>query len=383
MTAPMIPLAVPTSVPSTDEGPYGKLIDDRDAEQQTRVAGSTFVASQRPDPERWVQVLRLADRYKVPAHFADTNYDALSKADERDRIGAQAGASPGLARWLSDPDNATIGKNELPALAKVDQHVRSLVPAPKNIAGEPSTYLGDVPWQANQVATLQSGVRQVEHAIKTGYSDMKAAVGSLAFAYGHATPEEAAQFVADANKNSANLRAIEPAYAKEAQAAMAPASRALDVNLAATKGEVSKDFQRGQILDALKRFASGNVQTVGDLLSIVRAAVTNPRGTAYSFAENAPAMVPILAGGAVGGAGGPVGAMAGTFIGMAPLNVGSEINSELQKRGYDITNSADLLRAYSDPALMADVRAKAARAGVTSAMVSSLVMGFVGKLTCV
>lgn len=538
MTAPQVTGDIvlpenPTVEPKAN--PYLKIVDNQDAQDKQNLAQSAFVAGQRADPARWAKVVELSQRLKVSPHFADQNFDVLSKQDEQSGIIAKTQGSPGLARWLQDPDNATIGKAELPALAKIDQHVRALSgltdtlfsviggrpaiayatpptsdaqgeyvgpnyrnrtadtvylnpdptahlapddfvvsheiahrlfsqndlsappayrpkgatdPAiatiissikarkgetapteefarafsealatvrgtrpnvPKGMEanptdvkalhswlltrpeyksqaqtaalGEPQTFLGNTPWKAQQVATLQSGVRQVEHAIKTGYSDMKAAVGNLALAYGHSTPEEAAQFVADANKNSANLRAIEPAYAKEAQAAMAPASRALDVNLAATKRDVAQKIQRGQILDALKRFGSGNVQTVGDLLGMLSAAITHPRGTAYSIAESAPALAPILAGGAIGGLGGPVGAGAGTFIGMAPLNVGNEINAELQKRGYDITDKASLLKAYSDPSLMADIRAKAARAGVTSAAVSSLVMGYAGRLT--
>ena len=138
-----------------------------------------------------------------------------------------------------------------------------------------------------------------------------------------------------------------------------------------------------KVLDALKQFAEGNIQTVGDLLRMLRAAVTNPRGIAYSIAESGPALAPVLAGSAIGSLEGPVGTAVGTFAGMAPINVGSEINAELTKRGYDVTDAQSLpqRRTVIPQALMAEIRQKAARAGVTSAAVSSLVMGYAGKLT--
>ena len=55
-------------------------MDERDAEQQTRVAGSTFVAAQRGDPARWVKVLEIAKRTKTSPDFVDKNLDVLQQS---------------------------------------------------------------------------------------------------------------------------------------------------------------------------------------------------------------------------------------------------------------------------------------------------------------
>lgn len=377
----------PLTLSTADEGPYGKQIDERAQTQQSNLQQSTFVAGQRNDPARWAKVLDIARRLKVNPSFVDQNYETLTKTDAENRITAQAGNSPTLAQWLQNPDNATISKDELPALSKVDQGVRALIP-PVPIPADASV-VGTIP-RAPAETPYQTGFQSVfagekprdwemdlPHAALTGYNDTRAAAGQLAVAYGLVSPDHAAEWVAGVNKRSAELRAQEPLYAKEYSASMAEHRQAID---AAVRGAPA--FGRGKVLEALKGYATGNVKTVGELLGMLGSAIMNPSGFVYSTVESLPGMAPALAGGAGGAAvGGLPGLIGGTFIGMAPLNVGSEINAELAKRGYDITKPDDLRRAYSDPALMADIRGRAARAGVTSAAVSSLVASFAGGLT--
>lgn len=376
------------TIPAGAVSPFGKLMDEDQSDTKQTVGQSAFVAAQRKDPARWAKVLETAKRMKVPPIFVDQNFDAIATQDEHNRLASDAAASPGLAHWLKDSDNATIAKDEIPALNRVHQAATALVPR-QPIAADASV-VGTIPripdrssYQTGfeRSASLDSHDRNwkmdLPHAGLTGYNDMRAAAGQLAVAYGLATPDQAAAFVSESNKRSAELRAQEPQYAKEYSQAMSEHREAIDRTV---RG--APTFGRGKVLDALKGYAVGNVKTVGELLGMIGSAIANPAGFTYSTVESLPGMAPALAVGAAGAAVGSVpGMIGGTFIGMAPLNVGSEINAEMAKRGLDITNPDHLRKAYSDPALMAEVRGKAARAGVTAGAVSSLVAAFAGGLT--
>lgn len=373
----------------TSDNPFGKFIDTEQADTQTAVQQSAFVASQRKNPAEEARIVETARRMKVSPEFVRANKDAIFAQDAQSKFDRDANASPGLAHWLQDPNNATIAKDELPQLARVDRAVRFITP-PVPIAPD-ALVIGSIPRNPTAPTPYDTGFQgavakddhtrdwkmDVPHAALTGYNDMRAAAGQLAVAYGLVQPQHAAAFVTDVNKRSADLRAQEPVYAKEFAQSMEEHRNAID---AIVRG--APEFGRGKVLAALKGYAKGNVQTVGELLGMLGSAISNPAGFGYSTVETLPGMVPALAGGAGGAAvGGVPGLIGGTFIGMAPLNVGSEINAELAKRGYDITKPADLERAYSDPALMAEIRSKAARAGVTSGALTSFVAAFAGGLT--
>lgn len=389
MTIPGDIVLKPNPTPDRINDPFGKLMDADEVDRSAGVQQSAFVASQRKDPQRWAKVLETAKRMKVNPSFVDQNWDAISQQDAHAKLVRDTNASPGLATWLQDPDNATIAKDELPALARIDRGVRLIVP-PQPVSPD-AAVIGSIPRAPVEPTAYDTGFQRsvqadshprdwkmdAPHAALTGYNDMRAAAGQLAVAYGLATPEQAAHFVSESNKRSADLRAQEPAYAKEYSQAMAEHRTTIDEIVAG-----APTFGRGKILNALKGYAIGNVQTLGELLGMIGSAVTNPVGFGYSTVETLPGMLPALAFGAGGAAVGSVpGLIGGTLIGMAPLNVGSEINAEMAKRGYDITNPDDLRRAYADPALMAEIRGKASRAGVTSAGVSALTAAFAGALS--
>lgn len=351
------------------------------------VQGATFVASQR-DPARWAKVMDVAGRLHIQPDFVDRNFDALSHADQQQQSRQQlAGLSPTFASWMSNPDNATLAQHEIEPLARIDRGAKIVAPTPPDGGG----VLSDV-----------------GTATATGMADLGSAAGQLAVAWGLASPQQAAKFVADMNTRAQFLREQAPDYTREFSAAMD-----------AHAGDVDKAFQaftsdqggarRGGILAALGRFAAGastgqvnpddveGYATLGETLAMIGAAARRPRGLAYQGVESLASMAPMMGGAAAGGAtgaaigsalgpvgtvvGGIGGGMVGTFAGAAPVNIGSEINAELTRRKINTTDPAALERAFSDPALMSAIRAKAERAGATNAMVMALFSGFAGQLS--
>lgn len=335
--------------------------------------GAAFVASQR-DPDRWAKVTDLATRLRLSPSFVDQNFDELSKAaDQHATQDQMAGVSPTLRNWLSDPDNASIAKHEVAPLARVDSGVRLVTPPVPTEGSNPFSDVGT--------------------ATATGMADLARSTGLLAAAFGHLDPPTAAAFISDMKQRSNSLREQAPDYAKEFGQAMT--THAGDVDAAFRLFAADQTGKRkSDILGALLRYAGsggtdpmGNA-TLGETLSLVGAALTRPRGLAYQGIESAASMAPIFAGAAagtaVGSAVGPLGAlaggMAGTFAGIAPFNVGQEVETEMQKRGVDLADPQQVERALADPGLMGMVRDKALKAGVTSAGVMALIGGFGGQI---
>lgn len=353
--------------------------------------GAAMVASKR-DPQQWAKVTELADRTGLQPDFVARNWEELSRADgDRRQVAAMSDVSPTFASWLEDPDNATLAKHEMPALSQVDQGARLLTPAKDEDHG----FFSDV-----------------GGATATGMADLGQSTGLLAAAFGHIDPKRAATFISDMAQRGKFLREQAPDYRKEYLASSE--KHAGDVNKAWQDYLASSsNTERGTIRNALEALRTGGA-TIGEALSLIGAAATRLRGLGYGLVESLASMTPIIAGaaavgvagrvaGAVGGGevgflvGGPLGGaigatvggtvggigggMAGTFAGAAPLNVGAEVAAEMQKRGIDLTDPAQVERALSDPKLMEMVRQKAIAGGVTSAAVMSLVAGFGGAMS--
>jgi hypothetical protein len=100
-----------------------------------------------------------------------------------------------------------------------------------------------------------------------------------------------------------------------------------------------EDNGRSEIRKALDSFKTGGA-TLGEVLSMIGAAASRPRGLVYQTAESVPSIAPVLTSGAIGTASADrsVWSVASLIGGIFPT-VGSEISSELEKRGVDVTNA--------------------------------------------
>jgi hypothetical protein len=339
--------------------PFNPFLGVLEGDQQGRsqsLKESLFVADKRPDSARWAKVLDLAQRAKLPTDLVDRNFDQLQPvaAPDPDRLGREA---PGLAQWMQNVDNATLGKSEVEPLGRVDRGVSMLT----------------------RVSRLFGPESETGGALRTGIADLESTAAHLAVAFGKVDPATAAQFIAQQNRTAAELRAAAPAYVHEYQQALEQRRPSLSMGLAlAGSGNPAVNAASvGLILDYLRTFL-------------------RPRALAYQAVESLPSMGPAMAGtfggGAAGAAigsavpvlgtavGGTVGSVVGTFAGAAPMAVGAEINAEFARRGVDITDPSALEAAFRNPAVMASIRSKALRAGVSNALVTSLFAGIAGRL---
>jgi hypothetical protein len=338
-------------VPEGNE--YDQLLQQDTTQKQQRDAAK-FVASKR-DPERWAKVLDISKRTKLPAEVVDRNFDKISEEDHRQRAGSEydrlISDTPGLSKWLENPDNATLGRDEIAALARVDRGSRLV--QPKDESG-------------------------IDWAPTIGYHELEASAGTFAAIYGMGDPQRIASEVAASNKRAKELRDQQPNYVAEFQTAMGEHGR--DVNKAVHAFLASQeDNGRSEIRKALDSFRTAG-RTIGETLSMIGGAAKRPQGLAYQILEGFPSSVPLLTGTVVGAAVGNVpGLIGGALIGGMLPSVGAELNGELEKHGIDITDPESLARAYSDPALMAALKQRAARKGVTVSMVNALLAPLGGK----
>lgn len=375
--------------PSTGDA-YTDLIKEDSGGQTQAVKQSMFVAEKR-DPDRHAKVLELSKRSKLPADFVERNFDDVQKktstpTTDYDQLLSE---SPGLSKWLQNPDNATIAKDDLDNLKKVERSARNIFTPKKAEQG----FLGDV-----------------SQSFRTGWNDLNASSWHLGAAYGLVDLDTAAEGIAEYNRKSRDLRETQPSYVKEFQAMWEKEG-----------GDASRAWQQftgsyqsmkdGRILQALKDFGAGGTMTVAESIDAVAAAVIRPRGLMYTTVESLAHSLPSLitgaagakagatvgggAGAAVGsiipgagtaagagvgaGIGGTAGFVGGSFIGAVPVEVGAWINSSLTERGFDMTTPEGVRAAYSNPELMADIRAEAERKGLTTAAVDAVFNAFAGR----
>ncbi len=346
-------------VPEGNE--YDAALNEERDSQRTALKQSMFVAAQA-EPERKAQVLGLSKQLNLPAGVIERNFDEVSRRAQSatadyDQIIEK---TPGLAKWLEDPDNATLGKDDLDQLGRIDHHARRIRPK----KSEPFFAFGE---------------SNLDRAARTGFNQLESSGWAMAAAYGLTTPQEAAQRAADANKRAQELRARMPNYAVEFNATMEREGK--DIDKAFNQFLSSyHSARKGHIKQALVDFLAGGGKTVGETLDMVVAAGTRPRGLTYATVENLASSAPGIAAGAAGtAAGGPGGMVVGAFVGGVATEVGAQINDSLQKRGVDVTNPEALAQAYADPKLMAEVRAEAQRKGITTAGVDAIFTAVAGK----
>ncbi len=373
--------------PASGGNEYFDMLESDKGDKKAALQQSMFVA-QKTLPDRAAQVQELAKKVKLPTNLVERHFDELQKKSpelqpDYDKIIDEA---PGLSKWLANPDNAAIGRDDTEALGKLERGI-SIVTA------KPTTPFSD---RAGAFAG------ELGNSAAMGWNNLNASVGHLAAAYGMVSIDDAVNFTADANRKSNERREKIPAYLRD-----------FNANLEKEGGDVTKAWERvttswGELkrehnAKALEEFGRGGLKTIAETLDYIKEFPKNPKATTNMVMENLANSLPSLAlgfgsaqvgavsGGALGLLGGPVGSaagatyggiagfMGGSFLGGSATEVGAQINETLQKRGYDTANPDDLRRAYSDHNLMAEVRAESERKGLTTAAVDTLFTAVAGR----
>lgn len=361
----------PGSAPATQQADYDTILDQEKAAQKSKMQQSMYAAA-ATDPDRRAKVLELAQKTNLPPNIVERNFDDVQKksALSVDYDGL-IDNTPGLARWLENPDNSSIGRNDIDKLQRVEHATRSIAPNESS-------------------AGLLDFTDALGRAGETGWNQLQESGYWLAGSYGKMDLRTAAEGIAESRKRAIELRSQMPDYAQEFNKIMAEKSN--DVNESVKQFTGSFDeFRDGKILDALKNFGSGGIKTVGDVLDMVKAAGERPPGLIYSAVENLANSLPSLltgfAGASAGALGGPAapitvpaGFVAGSFAGGVPTEVGGWISESMAKRGVDTTDPEQIMAAFSDPKLMAEIRGQAERKGLTTAGIDAIFNLVAGRL---
>lgn len=365
---------------------YDSLVDNKYSPDESRFKQSQFVAKQI-NPDESAEAFKYSKKYNVPVPFAQKNLQVLKEKDDKTDMSYDAiiARSPRLAKWLEDPHKASVSRDDLNVLSGIERD-----------AGRIKPYL-DKPGLGEFV------MHDLPSAFGTGFDNLEVSGAHLAAAYGLAPIEDVADYIAQKNKSIKEKQTKLPEYAKEFQAVMEKEGADVDREF----NKLMNSFQQmrdGKILEGLSNFYMARDMTVAQVVDQIAQAVIRPRGTLRATMESAafslPAMITGFAGGKIGGvagaaggsvipglgtaAGGAIGSVGGfatgTFAGSAVTETGAWVNQALEERGVDITDPEQLIKAYKDPQLIAEVRAEGERKGVATAGIDALFSVIGGKI---
>lgn len=360
---------------SSGPSPFAQILREEREDKENQLKNS-FYKAKDTEPERQARVLSLSQRSGLPADLVARNFEEISKQYRNPDLdyADMAQRHPKTAEWVSDPNNAALVKDDLGSLENIEQRVNKLKPSGGRGFFE----------------AAQAFPAEIETSFKTGWNSLNTTAWLLGAGYGLTSPEEAAQKISEAQKRNQALQAHIPQYARQYSEMSTKESADVDKALAYLRSGRELEKQ-GDVLGAIRSFFVGGAQTVGETLDLIASSVARPRGLIYSTTESLAHSFPALLSGAVGTVagtaalvnpvGGVVGGMAGAFIGGVPVEVGGWMSESLSKRGIDMTDPAQVLKALKDTKLMSELRAQAERKGLTTAGVDAIFNGFAGKLT--
>jgi hypothetical protein len=222
----------------TVDNEYSAIIDEIIPEQKQQLQSSFFVAKDR-NPDQYAKAIHLSKKTQLPAEMVDRNIQEVERAlgdqTDYDKI---IDETPGLSRFLQNPDNAAIAKDDLEVLGKVDK--------------------------ATQF--VKSGIlSDLSNAAQTGFNQLGASTFHLGAVYGFGNINELAPLIAERNKRARELQEKMPSYAKEFSSVVGKesdeATRAFD------DWKIKDSFNKvreGKILEGLRQFYAGELNTLGE-----------------------------------------------------------------------------------------------------------------------
>jgi len=352
------------------ENEYDAFVDESDGRTEFQQAQ---IVAKDSNPDRMAEADKVAKAYGVETSFAEKNLEELKKENnlEFDRI---AKDNPLTTKYLSNPTNASISKDDVEHLKKVENAYKAIRPyEPDN-----ESYFG----------TLGS-------AAQSGMEDVGSSAMYLGLAYGLTNDDAVYESLATLSKRKQEYQANRPDFLKEFQQRTSEEAQDITTEWKRFKSSFGA-LREGKILEGLGKFAGGGAMTVGETLDWIQVAAKRPKAVlavgTESLAFSAPSLALGVAGAKVGGvagaaggsvipglgtaAGGIVGTVAGgasgVFAGSTAVEVGAWINQELQNRGVDTTDPQAIKGAFQNKKFIQNIIDQAERKGVTTAAVDTL-----------
>ena len=126
--------------------------------------------------------------------------------------------------------------------------------------------------------------------------------------------------------------------------------------------------------------AKNSADTLGSVSDFFKPFADNPDAMLSLLGQVIGSTAPALAVTAVGAFGGIPGLVLGSFIGSGATEYGAAFTDAFQEAGVTPDDDEAVMRVFSDPEKLAEVRENAVKRGVTVGSFDALTMGFAGKL---
>lgn len=325
---------------------------------------NSMKVSQDVNPDKQAEIINLSKEVGLPTSIVSRQYDVLKKKRDIESVDYESmvANNPASTKFLSNPENAGLAKNELDKISNLENSLSIL----KDPTGRDDRFVSDI-----------------SRAAQTGYNNLVASTLALGPAYGVVDIEEYADTIAEYNKRARDLKDKEPTYVKSFIEKFTPEAKDVGREFSKWMESIPLYFQ-GKKIQFAKEYITGQAKTIAEVVDLFNKSLDSlddVKGLAYTTTESLAYSFPSLAGMAAGSVAlGPAGGAAGTFAGSVFTETGAWINQELESRGYDMTNSASIIEAYRNPELLASIRQEAERKGLATAAVDAVFSVFAGKV---
>lgn len=398
---PKVPVKVDMIQEPPPEPEPPKPVDTKKAEedQQATTVERNVQASIDKNPDEYAEVLRYSKQLGAPPDAIQSQLQQVrnSEKPKENDYHALAANTPGLARFLTNPDNAAIAHDDIPALSRVERGYRrgtkglnergaSLLDA---IVNPDPEAIKAAQVRPNVFDETKEGFYKSGRAFSISYHNMIAGTALAGVASGQLTPEQARDFIVENTKKAREkeeslgpryqsfLAAQEKPGAKLDKAfrgawkAIAPLIARFAYSEQANRmgfyGDDAewigrKEEARGEVLNQLKALTEGSGATVGAAVEYLPVIAKYPKESVLQamsqFGYGVPSMALGAAGGYAGAPLGPVGVfsggVAGAFSGGFVTELGMSLVEDMQKDGIDLTDPAQVDAILRDPKRLAN-----------------------------
>lgn len=377
------------------KNPY---IQDEIVEQQEQRAVYNLSVDQgaQIQPERSAEVLKISREKNVPAFFVEKNYDSFAKEKHRKTYdyNEMSKKNPYLTEWVKDPVRASLANDELDKLKEVETRSRLL------------TF-------KHQDMTLGNAIKA---GIKSNYINLEKSYYLAKLLNGIGDPDETANTIAEMNIALAKREEKLPQHYKDFREEYGKASATYS-KTAKERKEIWEKNWEGDVLGNLADYLEKGGESASDLFDMLALMGKNPKSGAISASQSLiNSFAPLIVGVGVSSAAAPITTAVGTTVGGAagtllPIPGGAatgaatgaslaggatflaastatgvaletmlELEGFLADSGVDMANPESIKAAFNDEKLIKEMRGKALKKGLTTAVVDSLASLIGGKL---
>lgn len=274
----------------------------------------------------------------------------------RDLIGMLKKNSPNLARYLSDPMNASVSIDDIEQLSQLDKALNATINPPKENSFVGDLIAGMYEWWAGESGTEETHKAMIQEHIHRSTDS-----GPIEYAFPDTPLGEAVK-----KKQEESQRVMEEGWKEQREAGIEQRIK--------IEGKASKYEQHPVMLELMEE---------EDPIKVLQIFMNNKAQIITSAtARSAANMVPIMGSGFAGGAAaGPPGAMAGAGYASYDLEFTLAFDEALKEAGYNVYDADDLAKAAKDPEVMDLAMKKGAAKGLSVSLFDALGMGMLAGPT--